>query len=342
MAVLNGVYYTLADMAKLKAPDGTELTIAEILARSTPFFEDMNFIEGNLKTGHKTALRTELPASTFVKYYQGILPTKGRKQTITFGTARQRQLAEIDDDLLKLDNNRSIAMMDASIEHIMGMGQDWEDEVIYGSVANPERIVGLAATYDHISTNENDLGFNVITGGGSGAENDNTSMWFVYWGKGNMHGIFPKGSTAGIQKEEWPARMVTAPDGVGKYKAVQILYSLDAGLAIPDWRAAVRIANIDVAALAAAGTSSYSGAPLLNLLIKAANKFKPQVKAMGKPYIYCNRSVKTALDLIANNKSTLGLSTVKGVDGMPTTTFWGVPIRLAERIIDTEALVPTV
>ncbi len=122
MATLNSSYYTLADMAKLKAPDGSELLIAEILAKATPFIQDMNFVEGNLKTGFKAALRTALPASTFVKYYEGILPTKGKRQTITFTTAMQRALAEIDNDLLDLDNNRSIALMDASVEHIMGMG----------------------------------------------------------------------------------------------------------------------------------------------------------------------------------------------------------------------------
>jgi hypothetical protein len=337
MATLNQNYFTLADAAKLKAPDGSLLTIAEILERSTPFLRDMMFIEGNLTTGYKSALRTELPASTFVKYYQGIAATKGRRQTITFGSTRQRQVAEMDADLLKLDNNENIAMMDSAVEHIMGMGQDAEDELIYGTAANPERIVGLAATYNSLSTDENNIGFNVIDGGGSGS--DNASMWFIYWGKGGIHGFYPKGSTAGIQKKVYATDLIQAPDGNGVYEAKRIIFKFDYGLAIPNWQAAVRIANIDVSELADAGESTYDGAPLMNLLIRAANKFKPQVKAMGRPYIYCNRSVKTAIDLIANNKSTLGLSTVTGVDGKPQTSFWGVPIRLAERLLDTEAAV---
>lgn len=338
MATLNSSYYTLADMAKLKAPDGSELLIAEILAKATPFIQDMNFVEGNLKTGFKAALRTALPASTFVKYYEGILPTKGKRQTITFTTAMQRALAEIDNDLLDLDNNRSIALMDASVEHIMGMGIDFESEVIYGTAGDPEKIVGLASTYDHISTSDTDIGFNVLNGGGSGS--DNTSIWFAYWGKGNAHGIYPKGSTAGIQKKVWEPRMVSLPNG-NKYEAVQVLFKFDGGLAIPDWGSIVRIANIDVSELADAGESTYNGAPLINLLIRAGNKFRKIVMAKGKGAIYCNRTVKTALDLIANNKSQLALKTSE-IMGEPVTTFWGVPIRLAEKIIDTEATVPTV
>ena len=338
MATLNVNYRTLVDTAKLKAPDGSLLVIAEILKRSTPMLEDMNFVNGNLITGFKTALRTELPASTFVKYYQGITPTKGRKQTVTFGSTRQRQVAEMDADLLKLDNNESEAMMDAAMEHLMGMGQDAEDEFIYGTAANPERIVGLAATYNSISTDENNIGFNVIDAGGTGS--DNTSIWFIWWGKGNIHGFYPKGSDAGISWENYEKDLITAPDGTGVYEAKRTIFRFDYGLAIPNWQAAVRIANIDVSELADAGESTYNGAPLVNLMIKAQNKFKPQVKAMGRPFIYCNRDVKTALDLIAHNKETLAVSSAVDVaSGTPITTFNGVPIRLAERLLSTEARV---
>lgn len=339
MTTLNLLYRSLADMAKLKAPDGSTLTIAEILQQSTPMIEDMPVMEGNLQTGHKTALRTELPTSTFVKYYQGIPPTKGKRQTVTFTAARQRQLAEIDADLLKLDNNENVALMDASIEHIMGMGQDWEDEVIYGTKDEPEKIVGLAATYDHLSTTETDVGYNVIDAGGAGS--DNTSMWFIYWGSRNIHGFYPKGSAAGISKKDYGTELVPAPDAAGQYEARRILFKFDGGLAIPDWRSVVRIANIDVSELADAGESGYDGAPLLNLLIRADNHFKPAVKNMGRPRIYANRTVMTALDLIANNKTQLAIASSQDVEGKAKLSFRGIPIRLADRIINTEAEVTT-
>ena len=336
MATLNQNYLTLAELAsKYYASDGSILPIAEILAQSTPMMKDMNFIQGNLLTGFKCALRTELPASTFVKYYEGLTPTKGKRQTLTFGTARQRQLAQFDADLLDLNDNKSIALMDESIAHIMGMGQDWESEIIYGTAAEPEKIVGLAATYDTISTDETNIGFNVISGGGSGS--DNTSIWIIWWGPGNIHGIYPKGSKVGIQKKVFPSQMVDAPDG-GRYEAIEVLFKFDGGLAIPNWQSAVRIANIDASELADAGESGFNGAPLINLLITALNKFKPQVK-MGKPYIYANRTVVTALDQLMTAKSTLGLSVIKGAEGEPVTAFRQIPVRLAERILDTEAVV---
>jgi len=337
MTLKNINYFSLADKTKLVAPDGTALKIAQILEKSTPFLEDMPTMEGNLATGHMGALQTELASSTFTDYYEGVIPTKGKNQIITWTTARQRSLAVVDADLLKLDNNSDIALMNQSLSHLMGMGQDWESKLIYGTKDDSGRILGLAATYDHLSTSETDIGSNVIDAGGTGS--DNSSIWLAYWGMNNAHGIYPKGSVGGIEKIDYKTELVTAPNGVGQYEARRILFKHDCGLAIPNWKSIVRIANIDVSELADAGESTYDGAPLANLLIRAYNLFTRSVKAMGKPYIYCNRTVKTALDLIANNKPTLGINMVKDVLGEPVTTFWGIPIHTAEMILNTEARV---
>ncbi|MCK5128201.1 MAG: hypothetical protein KAR42_18235, partial [candidate division Zixibacteria bacterium] len=280
MAIINLNYKTLADQRTLRTPDGTLIDVANILEQSTPLLKLLPFIEGNLKTGHKGALLVALPTSTFVKYYQGISPSKGTRQTVTWATARQRSIDEFDADLLELDNNRAVTLMQSGMEHIMGMGQDFEDELWYGTKGDPDKIVGLAPTYDHLSASETDNGYNVIDGGGVGA--DNTSMWMMYMGNRNIHGIYPKGSTAGIKKRTEEKRLTAAPDGNGEYEAVKTIYKFDGGLAIPDWRSVVRIANIDVSELDDAGESTYDGAALINLLIKAMHKFKANVKAKGK------------------------------------------------------------
>lgn len=338
MATVNLNYPSIADVSKIFAPDGSLLKTAEILEASTPMIQDMPWIEGNLPTGEKTSLTVDLPSSSWVGYYQGIAASKGRQQTITFNTAMLRGISETDVNLLKLSKNQNLVLMKEAKRHIMGMGQTFEDQVIYGSKAEPQKFPGLAATYDHLSTSETDVGFNVISGGGSGT--DNTSIWFIYWSEDNIYGIYPQGSQAGLSKKDYGEKLDPAPDGGGDYETRKIIYRWDGGLAIPDWGSVVRIANIDSSELADAGTSGYDGAPLFNLLTVAWNKFKERVKTPGaRPYIYCNRTAKTAFDLIAANKSTLGISTVAGVAGQPTTAFWGVPIRLAERILNNEATV---
>lgn len=334
MATVNLNYQTIADVAKEFAPDGSKLITAEILEQSTPIMEDMPWIEGNLPTGHKTALRTELPPSSWVGFYQGITPGKGRKQNITFNTAMQRAISETDRNLLALSKDERIMLMEDAKAHIMGMGQDFEDQLIYGAKSEPEKFPGIMATYDHLSTSETDVGYNVIDAGGTTA-GQNTSILFIYWGATNIHGIYPQGSVAGLSKEDYGNVLAPAPDAGGDYEVRKIIYRMDGGLAIPDWRSVVRIANVDVPSLADAGKSTYSGAALVNLLIKASHLFKPQVRG-GTPMIYCNRTITTALDLIANNKTTLAISSSENVEGKAKISFRGVPIRLADRILDTE------
>lgn len=338
MATINLNYKTIADVAKDLAPDGSELITAEILEESTPMMEDMMMLEGNLPTGHKTALRTELPSGSWVGFYEGVSPTKGKKQTVTFNTAMLRAISETDANLLKISNNENVTLMQDAKVHIMGMGQDFEDQIIYGSKSEPQKFPGLAATFDHLSTSETDVGYNVLDAGGTGS--DNTSIWFMYWGATNVHGIYPKGSMAGLSKHDYGTRLTPAPDGGGDYEARKIIYRMDGGLAIPDWRSVVRIANIDVSELLDAGESTYNGAALINLMIRASHKFKPQVR-MGRPYIYANTEVITALDLIANNKTTLAIKSGQDAAGKPFLNFRGIPIRLADRIVNDEARVTT-
>ena len=91
--------------------------------------------------------------------------------------------------------------------------------------------------------------------------------------------------------------------------------------------------SLDVSDLATAGSSGYSGPDLVNLLIKAVNKLKFRNK--GKIVIYCNRTVHTALELIAANKTNTHF-TSKEVGGVDVLSFRGYPIRLCDAITDAE------
>ena len=52
--------------------------------------------------------------------------------------------------------------------------------------------------------------------------------------------------------------------------------------------------------------------------------------------IYCNRTVATWLDIQAMNKSNMLLK-IDEFDGKPRTTFRGIPIRVCDQILNTEA-----
>ena len=57
---------------------------------------------------------------------------------------------------------------------------------------------------------------------------------------------------------------------------------------------------------------------------------------MGRTVIYCNRVVRTYLDLQAMNKTNVLLQ-LSEFEGRVITTFRGVPIRTCDAILNTEA-----
>ena len=77
MATLAVTNPTLLDVTKALDPDGSIAAVAEILNETNEVLQDMTMIEGNLATGHRTTVRTGLPAPTWRKLYQGVQPTKG-------------------------------------------------------------------------------------------------------------------------------------------------------------------------------------------------------------------------------------------------------------------------
>ena len=62
MSTLATTHPTLLDITKRLDPNGKIDTIAEMLAQTNEIIEDMVWLEGNLVTGHRTTVRTGLPA----------------------------------------------------------------------------------------------------------------------------------------------------------------------------------------------------------------------------------------------------------------------------------------
>jgi hypothetical protein len=204
---------------------------------------------------------------------------------------------------------------------IEGMNQQMATALLYESEAtNPERITGLTPRFNSLSAGN---GGNIIDAQGSST--DNTSIWLVVWGENTVHGIFPKGSSAGLQNRDLGEQTVfdgnTPP---GQFQAYRSHYQWKAGLSVRDWRYVVRIANIDVSDLA-----GQTPPDLIRYLIRAYHKI-PTV-GMGKPAIYCNRAVATWLDIQSLAKANLALR-YDEVQGKKVNTFRGIPIRTVDAI----------
>lgn len=346
MATTGSQALTYADWAK-RMDDGYRVaSIIELLSQTNEILDDMLVVEGNLPTGHKTTVRTGLPQATWRLLNAGVPNAKSTTAQIVDTCGNLETYAVIDKDIADLNGNTAEFRLSEVRAFLEGMSQQVAQTLIYGNQhINPERFTGLAPRYSTLNTANSQTANNVLSAGGVG--NTNTSMWIVTWGADTWHATFPKGKITGLQHKdmgEWPVQ-----DSAGNtYQAYRDHFKWEIGLVMRDWRYAARIANIDVTQL-----TGVSAANLINLVVRALYRLPtapaqataiqtsdtPAVRAsMGRTVIYCNRVIRTYLDLQAMNKTNvlLGLSEF---NGKVVTTFRGLPVRTVDAILNNEATV---
>ncbi len=328
MATIGNVPVTLSEWAKRLDPDGKIATIVEILNETNEILDDMAWVEGNLPTGHRTTVRGGLPKLTWRQLNYGVPVSKSVTKQITDACGMLEGYSEVDKALADLNGNTAEFRMSEDKPFLESMNQTVATSVFYGnSDTDPERIMGLSPRYNDLSAENAE---SILDGGGTAA--DNTSVWFVVWGSNTCHMIFPKGSKMGLQHND--KGQVTLQDANNNnYEGYRTHYKWDLGLTVRDWRYVIRIANIDVTDLPTFGSGTDTSAPLMRLMIQAYNKI-PNM-GMGRTAIYCNRTVKTWLDIMAMEKVNVNL-TIDMYAGKPITRFWGIPIRRCDALLNTE------
>lgn len=323
-------YPTLLDVARRKDPNGKVAVVVEILSRTNEILADMPFFECNDGTGHKTTIRSGIPDATWRMFYQGVQPTKTSTVQVQDACAEQMAYSEVDKSLADLETDKNEFLMSEATGILAGMGENHANAFIYGNAQkNPEQFNGLAPRFNQLSTDITKAGYNIINGGGTGATN--TSLWFVGWGKNSVHGIFPRGSKAGIQQINEGEQTHVNTDG-SMYPVYRSRYTWNGGLCVRDWRYVVRIANIDVSKL-----EGGDAANLVTLMTKAYHRIR-KFRNSARWAIYANQSVATALDLQVQDRVKAQLS-YRDFDGQELLAYRGIPIRTVEAILDTEAAV---
>jgi hypothetical protein len=316
MATLSQNALTLADHAKRIDPDGKTPKIVELLSQTNEILQDMLFIEGNLPTGHRTTIRTGLPTVAWRLLNQGVQPSKSSTAQIDEQCGILEAWSEVDQKVAELNGNTAAFRLSEAQAFIEAMNQEHASTLFYGnSSVSPEEFTGLAIRYSSLSAANAE---NIISGGGSGS--DNTSIWLIVWGANTVHGIFPKGSKAGLEHEDMGLQTVQTSTSIAgtRLRAYQDKWCMNTGLSVRDWRYAVRICNIDVSALI---LNDGTSADLIDLF-------------------YMNRTAMQMLDIQKRTEvKNGGQLSYSEVDGKPVVSFRGIPVRKCDAILDSEATV---
>lgn len=330
MATLGSSVLTLADHAKRLDPDGKIAKIVEMLSQSNEILDDMAWIEGNLATGHRVSVRTGLPTVAWRLINQGIAKSKSTTAQVDEACAILEARCEIDKDLADLNGNTSEFRLSEARAFIEAMNQEMASTLFYGNQSiSPEEFTGLAIRYSSLSAANAQ---NIIDAGGSDVSNS-SSIWLICWSDQTVFGMFPKGSQAGLIHED--LGLGDAFDGSSnRFRAYMDRWQWKPGLTLKDWRYAVRVANIDISNLVA----KTSAANLPELMIKAIHRV-PNLR-MGKCAFYMNRTLIQMLDIMRRDDvmSGGGLK-YDNVDGKQLYSFRGIPIRMCDALLETEARV---
>lgn len=326
MAELGSTLLTLADWAKRLDPDGNIPTIAEMLNKKSPLVRNMMFREGNLPTGHQYTMRTGLPTVYFRLLNQGVPNSKSRTTQVTENAAILEARSTLDKDLAELNGNSAAFRLSESKAFLESMAQRAELTAWYGNAGtSPEEFTGLSTRYSSLSAGN---GENIIDAGGTGS--DNASIWLIGHGEG-FHGIFPKGSRAGLQHEDLGLQDAFDSSG-NRYRAYIDWYQWKIGVALADWRNVVRICNIDISNLRA----QSSQANLTRALIEAFNS----LDSTEGVQIYMNRTVANWLEVEQYEAvKTGGGLTWETIDGRTVRMFKGMSINLTDALLNTESRV---
>lgn len=345
MATVGSTYPQLIDMYKSSA----EGTVIELLKQNNPILDDAIATPTNMDAVHRHSIRTGYPTVSWGRLYKGVKPSKATMQQVDDTTGFLEARSEIDTRLLKLAPDPAKSRLVDTAPYLEAMNLEMASGIFYHDTATaPEKFKGLSARFAAYNSNPSDpakpnIANQVIHGGGAGS--DNTSIWFVTWADHATSLLYPKNTKGGITVMDKGEEPVQDTVNGGTYYAKVATYEWHVGAFVKDYRYNARIANIDVSDMLAGTVDVWA------LLRKAYYRLFMVygVGALGgKTVIYLNRQVLEVLDaqssdraLLAANPNNTGLKQ-ENVEGRVITTYRGIPIRMTDAILNTEALVPAV
>lgn len=303
---------------------------AKVLSRKCPFIKDAPMVASNQIMSNLGSRDSYLPTPGTRQFNKGVALSAAHTEPFSDPIAMVEDYSQVDYALWSIQNDPEAWRQGKDQAKVEAMTQKMEDLIIYGSVGtDPGAFNGLATRFNSTTVRPNGdttWPYNVIDGGGSGT--DTTSIFVVQWGPGKVYCIYPKNLTAGLLIEDLGKDTVnTNTEAAPHYmEALRTHFAWYMGLTIEDERCVQRYANIEV-----------SGADNVfdeDVLISCINNL-PDGGASPGTVIYCSRSIKTALDIRAKDKNNVYYMP-DNVWGGNVTMFRGIPVRMAEKIVDTE------
>jgi hypothetical protein len=340
---------SLVDLGRRMDPGGKLMFMSELLSQSNEMVDDWPMVEGNLPTGHLVALRTALPKGTYIRFYQGTPYTASRGAQVQFGLSLLRAYSQVDKRMAMIGGNEKGLREQEDLAHFEGFSQQQSGTAIYGNTwANPEQFTGFFPYYNTVASANAQSAQNVFDGGGIGSSN--ASILLAGWGERTAFCIYGKGSKGGLVFENKGDIVPGFDAAQNRFEAFTSLIEWELGLAIPDWRYNVRVANLDTTTAGLAGPTPPDIFAILSKVVMrlptagrrisgvtktdAPNGYEPPVRLK----FYWNRTVAeyAAIQAIRDKNVLIGS---KEYAGAPILDFRSIQFGIVDQLLNTESRV---
>lgn len=292
MAALGTTLPTMLDLAKMLDPDGKSLAqIVPILNQVNDVFPRIRWQPANGTWSHRSTYHTVLPRGSWTKINGTIAPTVGKTGQSTDGVAEYQDYSQVDPILAEASGNVSAYRLKHDAMHMQGAVHEFMETWFYGNAdLVPEEFTGLAPRYAAKFSGSTETAENIILGGSAAGQTDCTSIWILNLSGDGVTGIYRPSTMAGLQMvNKTPGAPMTMAQGDGTYAERLVThYRWSCGLALVDWRKAVRIANIDTSALTKTGSAS-NDSDLVDLIQQGIELLPPDTS--GETVILGNRTI---------------------------------------------------
>lgn len=310
--------YTLAELAEQDAGRAVDPTVVHTLIDCQPLFDQALLVPCNDGSQNKTEIVTSYPDLQAHAYNEGVDPVKAHSHFRTDATAMFSAYTVIDAKMFKRNNNSASWRARQEERYLRGFAHGMATRVFQASLKkDPKSFDGFGVRY----TKASDQVIDALAGASVTSGHQLADIWLINWDPALVHLIHPQQGLAGLVATDRGEQDVYDANGK-RFRGLITDYDWDMGLAVEDPYQVIRIANIDVTALAAGATAS--GMPDLQALMIQASERLPE-DAGAQCAFYMPKAIREALRLQMRATANLQL-TPETIAGRKVQAYDGVPV----------------
>ncbi len=327
---------TMVDIARGKVDGKFDRDVVELALESNENLGHFVTLPCNDGNNDTTTIRTGIPEAAWTSFYEGVQPSKGSKAQVTNTCGHLEALLQVDARLIKTQEDAESELGDEAYAQGESMGNEVLSSVFYGNTkVNGKKFNGLSPVYSTLcGANSTDKDASYYTIGAARSTTPDSSalrsIWLVGHGRMGTALIYPKGTSAGLQRGPVTDQTVTTADSK-RLRVKEQFFDWTVGARVKDFRCNARICNIESNNLDTLGIDL--GELMLKAVIRVRKTGVAQKFYMPKS-VYEYLCIKTRRDVKSGGN--FGFAEF---DGQLILHFQGIPIFTEQALEVNEAAV---